>query len=321
MTVQSYLPFPNIIGLSVVAITLIVIRLTVYLLKRTWQRSKSQLRWTPVDTIERRSNLSYNEFISKYASVGKPVIITDAMKGWNAMKKWSFDFFHSECGSIECFVKEDEDKIKKLMTIADYIDYITCEKNDKRLYLANWSISCYPQLLDDYKDPIYFPNWLARLPRKLLKKYELDSPELFIGHKDTSIGLHKDSLNGSAWLGMVKGKKQIIIFAPDQEQFLYNGKVNVFNPDLEKFPLYAKANPVKFIIESGEILYIPPSWWHHVKNIENSIALGSSLLLNEWNSELFFQSVSEKSPVKGYLLPLILEFPFLAKILFIMGLI
>ncbi|QLE49532.1 cupin-like domain-containing protein [Nostoc sp. C057] len=321
MTMQLPLSFYEISELIFLTITLIVFaRLIIYILKRTWQKQKLKLVWTPINVVERRSNLSYNEFIQEYVSMGKPVIITDVIQNWKAVTKWTLDFFKSECGTIECAVKEDKDEVDGLMTIADYIDYITIGNSERRLYLANWFISDYPQLLEDYKEPIYFPNWLQRLPRKLLKKYELDNPELFIGHKDTSIGLHKDPNNGSAWLGMIRGRKQIVLFTPDQEKFLYSGKVDVFNPNLENFPLYAKTNSIEIILEAGEILYIPPNWWHHVRNLENTIAVGS-LLLNEWNSELFFQSICEKNPVKGHLLPLVLEFPWLGKALFAIGVI
>lgn len=321
MTMQLPLSFYEISEFIFLAIALIVFtRLIIYLLKRAWNKQKCKLVWTPIDVVERRSNLSYHEFIKEYASVGKPVIITDVIQDWKAITKWTLDFFKSECGSIKCAVKEDKDEVEGLMTIADYIDYITIGNSNRHLYLANWFISDHPQLLEDYEEPIYFPNWLQRLPRKLLKKYQLDNPELFIGHKDTSIGLHKDPNNGSAWLGMIKGRKQIVLFTPDQEEFLYSGKVNVFNPNLEKFPLYAKTNSIEIILEAGEILYIPPNWWHHVRNLENTIAVGS-LLLNELNSELFFKSITEKDSLKGHLLPLVLEFPWLGKTLFAIGVI
>ncbi len=321
---QFNLSFTDIIMFAFVIITLgVITRLVIYLLKRMWQKQKCKLVWMPIDSVERRHNLSFDEFVQKYALVGKPVIITDAMKDWKAPTKWNFDFFRSECGSTNVKVKEDNmTAFDEQITIADYIDYMTSHDSNRRIYLANWFISNHPQLLDDYHEPIYFPNWLSRLPRKLLRKYELDNPELFIGHQDTSVGLHKDPINGCAWLGMIKGRKKIVLFTPDQEELLYDGKVDVFNPDLEKFPLYAKTNPVEVILEPEEILYIPPNWWHHVKNLEDSIALGS-LIVNEWNSELYFQSFidANNNSIKAHLLPLILEFPWLARLLLATGLI
>ncbi len=75
--------------------------------------------------------------------------------------------------------------------------------------------------------------------------------------------------------------------------------------------MYTKAKPVEVILEPGEIIYIPPRWWHHVKNMENTIAMGN-LVVNDLNIELFFQSIREKSPIKGQLVPLIFQFPSLA---------
>lgn len=322
MSTESSLSFFNINNLSFVAIALlIVISLIIYLLNRQGRSQPCKSVWTPIDFVERRSNLSYDEFIKKYASVGKPVIITDGMKDWQALSKWNLDFFKSKYGSVSYGVKQDKDEIQKTITIADYIDYLTernANKNEQRLYLANWVVSDFPELLEDYKEPIYFPNWLARLPKKLLQKYEYDNPEIFIGHKDTSIGLHEDPISCAAWLALISGRKKIVFFSPNQKDFLYQGKVDVFNPDLEKFPLYAQAKPVEVILEPGEIIYIPPRWWHHVKNMENTIAMGN-LVVNELNIELFFQSLREKNFIIGHLAPLIFKYPSLATALLAIG--
>ncbi|WP_335136723.1 cupin-like domain-containing protein [Nostoc sp.] len=282
------------------------------------QKNKCKLVWTSIDFVERCSHLSCDEFVDKYASVGKPVIITDVMQDWKAMKKWDLDFFKSHYGSIEHVVKNDKNEDRAFMTIADYIDYMSVENSDECLYLANWVVSYYPELLEDYKEPIYFSNWFQRLPRKLLQKYEYDNPEIFIGHKGTSVGLHKDPSSCAAWLGLISGRKKIIFFTPEQKDVLYEGKVDAFNPNLEKFPLYAKAKPVEVILEPGEIIYIPPNWWHQVKNLENSIGMGN-LFVNESNSELVFQSFIEKGDIKAYLLPLILEFPLVSRFMLFIG--
>ncbi|MEH2411051.1 cupin-like domain-containing protein [Nostoc sp.] len=124
MTIESPLSFSEIIGLSFLTIGLIVVtRLVIYLLKRTWHKTKCKLVWMPIDSVERRSNLSDDEFVKEYAFVGKPVIITDAMKDWTAMTKWIFDFFRSKYGAITVNVKEDSTENQGATTIADYINY------------------------------------------------------------------------------------------------------------------------------------------------------------------------------------------------------
>jgi Cupin-like domain len=293
-----------------------------YFFRRIRSKKLVKLVWTTISDIERCYNLSYEEFVSEYESIGKPVIITDAMQNWHALNKWTLDFFKtSKYGQlIKRTVKDDRDQQHQLMTIADYLDYITTVNTEKPLYFANCFLSYFPELLEDYQEPIYFKNWLNKLPHNLLRKYGLDNPELFIGSKNTSVGLHKDPGSFSAWIGLIYGRKKVLMFAPDQEQFLYDGQVDIYNPDLNKFPLYTQAQPIEFVLEAGEILYIPPNWWHHVRNLEHTIALGN-LFVNEWNSELVFQDFVTESSILGHLVPLILEYPWLGKTLFALGII
>ena len=231
--------------------------------------NKCKLIWTPVDSVERRSNLSYEEFVREYASVGKPVIITDAMKNWKALTKWTMDFFKSEYGSVKAFAMDykAETSMKDRMSeqtyveisIADYIDVITSSASDKLLYLSEFHIGDHPELWEDCEDPIYFNNWYKKIPLTLFQKYINHSYDIHIGQKNTSVGLHYDSYHDTAWVAVISGQKQVVLLSPDQEKYLYKGQVDCFNPDLEKFPLYANAKPVECIINQGEMLYIPPA--------------------------------------------------------------
>lgn len=286
---------------------------------------KSKLIWTPVDSVERRSNLSYEEFVREYASVGKPVIITDAIKNWKASTKWTIDFFRSEYGSITDLVLDykpetsDKELTYVSMTVADYIDYMTNGVRDKLLYLSRFPICNHPELWEDYEEPIYFNNWYRKLPLEIRKKYYDNACAILIGQKDTSIGLHYDSEHDTAWVAVISGSKQVVLLSPDQEKYLYDGHVDCFNPDLEKFPLYANAKPVECILNQGEIIHIPPDWWHQIKNLEDTITLITNTI-NEWNYELVCQGFLERDPIKGHLFPLIMKFPFLGKALMAVGL-
>ncbi|MDF5729366.1 MAG: cupin-like domain-containing protein [Rhizonema sp. PD38] len=283
--------------------------------------------YTPIDSIERRSNLSYEEFVREYASVGKPVIITDVVNNWKVSTKWNLDFFQSKYGSVEVPVQNYNPdgeftrytRTYESMKIADYIDYINND-GDTLLYLTGLCVYNHPELWDDCEQPIYFNNWYTKMPLELLKKYFSYTYEVFIGFKDTSVGLHYDLHYDATWIAVISGRKQVVLFPPDQEKYLYEGQVNCFKPNLEKFPLYAKAKPVEFILNQGEIMCIPPNWWHQLKNLEDTIALVTGTL-NEWNYELYHQDLLEQAPVRGLLFPLVLKFPWLGKSLVSIGLI
>ena len=46
-------------------------------------------RYKKVDGVDRRTNLSHEEFIEEYVKKSRPVVLTDAAKDWKAMKKAS----------------------------------------------------------------------------------------------------------------------------------------------------------------------------------------------------------------------------------------
>ncbi|ASC71027.1 hypothetical protein XM38_019760 [Halomicronema hongdechloris C2206] len=303
----------------------ITVLLATYFLKRVWQKKQFKVSWEAVALIDRRSQLSYEEFIRDYASVCKPVILTDVIKNWPALTKWTLDFFRSTYGSINVTVTDCSEGIRSrnqdiTMKLADYLDYLASHDRQRSLYLEELRLSSFPELRQDYDVPVYFPNWLERLPMELQKKYRLERSTVYIGPKDSSIGLHIDSYDLPAWVALTSGRKKIIFFSPDQGDFLYGGEVNAFSPNLNQFPLYAHAKPIEAVLEPGEVIYIPPRWWHQVKNLEDSISLNTNIL-NECNSELAFQSFRDIAPIKGRLLPLLLEFPWLGNALFRVGLI
>lgn len=312
--------FQSLLVLSLISIGLIfaiivlclIILIGFYFLKRIWLKDKRKLVWQPISEIERRSNISYNEFIEEYASIGKPVIITDVVKNWPASVKWNFDFFKEKYGQVKTDgVRDRNNRSNILMTIADYMDYLKTDNTDKSLYLFDFPMFEHPELEEDFTLPEYYSNLLENFPEKLFQKYGFRQYKyLIMGRKESSIGLHIDDFYTQAWLAVIYGRKRLILIPPDQEKFVYAGEVDAFNPDLEKFPLYANATPVEFILNPGEILYIPSMWWHQAENLSPSIALGFNTV-NEWNLENVLQAASEENRIIANLLGVLLEFPWL----------
>lgn len=83
----------------------------------------------------------------------------------------------------------------------------------------------------------------------------------------------------------VFGTKLVLLFSPADSPYLYphqdsllfnTAQVDPLNPDLEKYPEFSKSQIHKCILEAGDMLYIPPNWWHHV------IALSKSFSVSFW---------------------------------------
>src|SRR5581483_9132798 len=70
-----------------------------------------------------------------------------------------------------------------------------------------------------------------------------------------------------------------------QEPYLYPGagsaknksRVNdIEHPDLEQFPLFAKATPIRCSLHPGETLFVPAGWWHTARMLSPSITISAN---------------------------------------------
>lgn len=50
-------------------------------------------------------------------------------------------------------------------------------------------------------------------------------------------------------------------------------QVDLDNPDLTKFPKFKDAKGVEGIVNPGDVLYLPPYWWHHVISIDQTVSV------------------------------------------------
>ena len=82
--------------------------------------------------IDKRSNLTLQEFLDEYATPQIPVIITDAIENWEAYKSWDFEFFLNR--------KADKPYTAESVQIAfkDYYDYLTATVEESPLYLFDF---------------------------------------------------------------------------------------------------------------------------------------------------------------------------------------
>ena len=85
---------------------------------------------------------------------------------------------------------------------------------------------------------------------------------------------HHDPLQSSShdlrWIFQLHGSQKLYLFAPEQSKFLYpikvsdwqsQSKIDIKNPDLDKYPLYLQANYIEIIIPANTAVWIPKYWW------------------------------------------------------------
>lgn len=230
-------------------------------------------------SIERLSCPSVERFRKEFFENGIPLIITDAISFWPAMSKWNLTYIKEIAGSrlvpVEIGSKYTEDSwSQKLMTISDFIEkhIIQTEMESQPVgYLAQHQLF---EQIQELQEDITIPTYCC------LGENEDVSVNAWFGPKGTVSPLHHDPKHN--FLCQVMGRKHIRLYSSHVSGSLYphegyllenTSQVDVENPNFEKFPLFKDLPYMEFVLEPGEMLYMPPKYWHFVKSLSISFSV------------------------------------------------
>jgi histone arginine demethylase JMJD6 len=246
----------------------------------------------PSGQIDKREKLSRKEFVHEYVLKNLPVVLKDGAEGWNALSKWTPEFFRDKYGmkKVGVFERKRSVSVKDMVLLKDYIDEITSSTPQNRAkYLFSLRISKeFPELLEDLEPrSIYWdPNWLDSkyllpgIPNFKLRN--ITGLEMNMGGAGSPFPfLHYDDLWTQTFVTQVHGRKAWALYQPEQTPYMYpsaeSENISAIptdsDVDLSKFPLFQRAKPLRFVLEEGEMLYGAPGWWHTTRALTPSIAV------------------------------------------------
>jgi len=239
--------------------------------------SLSQLAYG-AGSIERRSKISEAEFLERYYSANKPVILTGLLANSQARKSWDPGYLAQVCGdaTVQIMFGRQSDpnyemnceSHKQEIRMAEYVAMVQSGGASNDYYLvANNGFFDRPEV----------QRLSAEVP--LLPEYLDDSDRrrkvfLWFGPSGTITPLHHDVMN--VMVAQIYGRKRFTLIAPEQTPYLYNntgvyGEVDCGKPDFARHPLYRHVRPVNFVLTPGDVLFLPVGWWHYVKALDVSI--------------------------------------------------
>ena len=242
--------------------------------------------------VEKKYRLSYKEFAEKHLFANYPVVIGDACAAWTAKQKFTPEFFKTHYADRKVTISG------QTYTLGEYIDWmLTGTEDNPAPYPCTLQIeSDYPELL-----PHVLPRLKYALPDRIQSKFlpnrllsGANTLEIFFGSPGAQFPyVHYDYMSLHAFITQLYGQKEFTVIPPSQTPYVYPKPGNtwvsevddVWHPDLEKYPLFAKATPVRFVVGPGETLFIPCGWWHTARSLTPTISVAlDSLNASNWTN-------------------------------------
>lgn len=135
--------------------------------------------------------------------------------------------------------------------------------------------------------------------------YKFRWTNVWIGPKHATTQNHYDiSYN---FYVQIYGEKRFILFPPHQLHHLYlfpflhpgaqQSQVNLSRPDLNLFPHFQETVAYEALLKPGDVLYLPPFWFHHVTALSNSISI--SVWTPTHEVEYAYETVRQPLPFKS----------------------
>lgn len=226
-------------------------------------------------------------FVSSFR-LQRPVVLRDALQDWST-DLFGFDSLTERFGDIPVLTYRlggGKDRRRRLSSInTDF--YRWSDRDGQRRHLRRWTFGKFLAALRDGEAHYCMANrtknvrlrdaLISRTGRRgpVLKvaKSDPEACEFFIGSQGTGPGLHHDGVVESFQCQLI-GTKRIQVFAPTDVERLYpthswlaprshfSAIANSFAVDRARFPLFHRATIYGCELKPGDVLYMPPFWYH-----------------------------------------------------------
>ncbi len=244
------------------------------------------MKLKPIDSI---TGVSPKEFIQEYLRNGRPVIIKDFIsKESPCWKKWSYDYFKEIAGSeqVDIYGREEESQNHAAsppigrMSFAEYLDKISSEPTELRLFLFNL-LKIRPELK---KDVIYNDVTGGKVLQWL--------PYMFFGGEGSATRNHFDIDMSHVFISQFQGAKRIWLFPNDQSDLMYklpynfHSITNLKTSDPEQYPGLKLLEGFEAVIYPGDTLYMPAGWWHYIQYETEGYSISVRALANSFSEKI-----------------------------------
>ncbi|MCZ2393650.1 MAG: cupin-like domain-containing protein [Chitinophagales bacterium] len=225
---------------------------------------------------EIKDNISISN--SAVTSIGDKILLfRQAAKDWEAVKNWNLDYFKTHYGDkiVEIndstgLVAENAIPEKRERSLSNFIDQV---KEGSLQYLKLSDIVHNDESLKSQLDYDFLSSFKPTF--SLGETYYT-----FIGGKGSLTPMHNE-IPCNLYV-QINGTKKWILYQPDDFPYLETRAerrpyfYSQVNPNIENdqsFPLLKHAKKIEIVLKAGDVLYVPPFYWHYVENMTDCISV------------------------------------------------
>jgi hypothetical protein len=200
----------------------------------------------------------------------EPFVLRGAASSWPALREWSLERFAARWPGDRVHLMDQEDlrrgtaAASRELSLAEFAARVAAGEGESLRFSP---LACeHPELCDDLD-----MEWLRARGDGGAHRRPL---QLFIAGPGTRTDMHCEV--PSTIFVQVRGRKRWRLYAPGTCLFLdppasrtpyYVSPVDPDAPDAKRWPLFARADSLETVLEPGDVLWIPPFWWHFVVNL------------------------------------------------------
>ncbi|MBC8350976.1 MAG: cupin-like domain-containing protein [Planctomycetes bacterium] len=250
--------------------------------------------------VQRREGVSTDEFLDQYYYRNRPVILTDAMRNWAAIQRWTPEYLKQRCGEQNVQIQarrnsnaryEIENRAhESTIRFADYVDSVFQTDATNDFYMTANNACANGQILDTLRDDF------DQLPGYLDVSQSDDRMFFWFGPAGTVTPVHHDLTNN--FMAQVVGRKQLKLISPLHQPNIYNhlhcySKVDLDNIDYDEYPQFRNVKIHDVTLHPGELFFLPVGWWHHVRGLDVTITLTCANFRVRNDFASFYESYGE----------------------------
>ncbi len=217
------------------------------------------------------------QIFDKIKKSSKNIMLFKGFAGnWKAVENWDFEYFAANYGDRQVDINGkigltyDVGMDVESISLKDYLSQV---KNGSKKYLKLSSlVQDEPELQKqlDYKNLGQFKSAFSTG----------ETYYTFIGGSKSFTPMHNE-VPCNVFV-QVYGRKRWVLYHPNDFLFLgvhaerrphLYSAIHPDNLDDENFPYLKYANKIEIILEPGDILYVPPLYFHYVENLTDSISV------------------------------------------------